>query len=154
MQKYIIPKIPRNLLLNIWAGIASRACALRNFFPRKTFQPITISVISLYVNRLHSDGFGAQTRHKPVTPAAMPHGAGLVMQAYPNKRIGAHRKWCTPMFVWSRGVFKNAPTQLSLRRDINPYPVVFALESISIRGYFFLVKYWLNGILCEFQHAR
>ena len=63
LQKYIIPKILRNLLLNIWAGIASRACALRKFFPRKTFQPVTISVISLYVNRLHSDGFGAQTRH-------------------------------------------------------------------------------------------
>ena len=63
LQKYIIPKILRNLLLNIWAGIASRACALRNFFPRKTFQPVTISVIYLYVRRLHSDGFGAQTRH-------------------------------------------------------------------------------------------
>ena len=63
LQKYIIPKILRNLLLNIWAGIASRACALRKFFPRKTFQPVTISVISLYVNRLHSDGFGTQTRH-------------------------------------------------------------------------------------------
>lgn len=39
----------------------------------------------------------------------MPHGAGLAMQAYPNKRIGVHRKWCTPMFVWSRGVLQNAP---------------------------------------------
>ena len=35
LQKYIIPKILRNLLLNIWAGgkVASRACALRKFFP-------------------------------------------------------------------------------------------------------------------------
>ena len=31
------------------------------------------------------------------------------MHAYPNKHIGVHRKWCTPMFVWSRGVLQNAP---------------------------------------------
>ena len=32
-------------------------------FPRKTCQPVTIGVICLYVRRLTSDGFGAQTRH-------------------------------------------------------------------------------------------
>ena len=92
----------------------------------------------------------AQTRH-PGDDAAR---GGPRYARNPNKHIGAHRKWCAPMFVWSRGVLQNALIQLSLRRDINPYPVVFALESICIRDYFFLVKYWLNGILCEFQHAR
>ena len=32
-------------------------------FPRKTCQPVTIGVIRLYIRRLISDGFGAQTRH-------------------------------------------------------------------------------------------
>ena len=32
-------------------------------FPRKTYQPVTIGVICLYMRRLNSDGFGAQTRH-------------------------------------------------------------------------------------------
>ena len=32
-------------------------------FPRKTCQPVTIGVIRLYIRRLTSDGFGAQTRH-------------------------------------------------------------------------------------------
>lgn len=76
-----MPKIPRNLLLDIWAGIASRACALRNFFPRKTCQPVTISVISLYVNRLHSDRFGA----KPVTnPAQTRHPGGDAARGGPR----------------------------------------------------------------------
>ena len=48
LQKYIIPKIPRNLLLNIWAGgkVASRACALRKFFPEK---PVNPSLLALFV---------------------------------------------------------------------------------------------------------
>ena len=48
LQKYIIPKFPRNLLLNIWAGskAASRACALRKFFPEKLFNP---SLLALFV---------------------------------------------------------------------------------------------------------
>ena len=50
-----------------FAEYLGRHCLARvrvtQFFPRETFQPVTISVISLYVNRLHSDGFGAQTRH-------------------------------------------------------------------------------------------
>ena len=33
------------------------------FFPRKTFQPVIVGVIRLYERCLHSDGFGAQTRH-------------------------------------------------------------------------------------------
>ena len=50
LQKYIIPKIPLNLLLNIWVGskAASRACALRNFFPEKPFNP---SLLALFVCR-------------------------------------------------------------------------------------------------------
>ena len=65
LQKYIIPKILRNLLLDIWTGgkVASRACALRKFFPEKTCQPVTICVIRLYMRSLISDGFGTQTRH-------------------------------------------------------------------------------------------
>ena len=48
LQKYIIPKILRNLLLNIWAGgkVASRACALRKFFPEK---PVNPSLLVLFV---------------------------------------------------------------------------------------------------------
>ena len=64
LQKYIIPKILRNLLLDIWAGVkdASRARVMQ-IFPRKTCQPVTICAIRLYMRRLNSDGFGAQTRH-------------------------------------------------------------------------------------------
>ncbi len=39
---------------------------------------------------------------------SLPRAANLAMQAYPNKRIGEHQKWCAPMFVWSRGVLQNA----------------------------------------------
>ena len=39
-----MPKIPRNLLLNIWAGIASRACALRIFSPEKPFNPSLLAL--------------------------------------------------------------------------------------------------------------
>ena len=48
LQKYIIPKKLRNLLLNIWAGgkVASRACALRKFFPEK---PVNPSLLVLFV---------------------------------------------------------------------------------------------------------
>ena len=48
LQKYIIPKILRNLLLNIWAGskAASRACAQRKFFLEKPFNP---SLLALFV---------------------------------------------------------------------------------------------------------
>ena len=48
LQKYIIPKKLRNLLLDIWAGgtVASRACALRKFFPEK---PVNPSLLALFV---------------------------------------------------------------------------------------------------------
>ena len=45
---------------------------------------------------------------------SLPRATNLAMQAYPNKRIGAHRKWCAPMFVWSKGVLKLPPCALSI----------------------------------------
>ena len=65
LQKYIIPKILRNLFLNIWAAARSPRARVRvtQIFPRKTCQPVTIGVICLYMRRLISDGFGSQTRH-------------------------------------------------------------------------------------------
>ena len=47
LQKYIIPKILRNLLLNIWAGgkVASRARALRKFFPEKPVNPSLLALL-------------------------------------------------------------------------------------------------------------
>ena len=48
LQKYIIPKKLRNLLLDIWAGgkVTSRACALRKFFPEK---PVNPSLFVLFI---------------------------------------------------------------------------------------------------------
>ena len=48
LQKYIIPKKLRNLLLDIWAGgkVASRAYALRKFSPEK---PVNPSLLALFV---------------------------------------------------------------------------------------------------------
>ena len=65
LQKYIIPKKLRNLLLDIWAAARSLRARVRvtQIFPRKTCQPVTIGVIRLYIRRLTSDGFEPQTRH-------------------------------------------------------------------------------------------
>ena len=54
------------------------------FFPRKTFQPVTIGVIRLYVRRLHSDGFGVQTRHYAFTNPSLRAQCRAGLPHYPQ----------------------------------------------------------------------